>query len=79
MKIYYCGKSLFRIHTIGGTTGRDKKSPRQHDFKHKDTGEALWLDSDIPDWITRRLEFFDQRNRCYDEEKSRRGRLSDYI
>ncbi|KAG7568224.1 hypothetical protein ISN45_Aa04g010570, partial [Arabidopsis thaliana x Arabidopsis arenosa] len=58
---------------------RDKKSPRQHDFKHKDTGEALWLDSDIPDWITRRLKFFDQRNRCYDEEKSRRGRLSDYI
>ncbi|KAG7599709.1 Nucleic acid-binding OB-fold [Arabidopsis suecica] len=58
---------------------RDKKNPTQPDFKHKDTGEALWLDSDIPDWITRRLELFDQRNRCYDEEKTRRGRLSEWI
>ncbi|AEE32204.1 Primosome PriB/single-strand DNA-binding protein [Arabidopsis thaliana] len=58
---------------------RNKKNPKQPDFKHKDTGEALWLCSDLPDWITRRLELFDQKNRFYDEEKTRRDRLSDYI
>lgn len=58
---------------------RNKTYPGQPDFKHKSTGEALWLDSDIPDWITRRLELLDQRKRCYDEEKTRSGRLSDWI
>ncbi|KAL0712032.1 hypothetical protein Bca4012_019010 [Brassica carinata] len=35
---------------------KSKTNPRQPDFKHKDTGEALWLDSDVPVWVTRQLE-----------------------
>ncbi|KAL1214167.1 Protein OSB1 [Cardamine amara subsp. amara] len=58
---------------------KNKTNPRQPDFKHKRTGEALWLVSDLPDWITRQLELLDQRKRCYDEEKTRRGHFSDWI
>ncbi|KFK29078.1 hypothetical protein AALP_AA7G086000 [Arabis alpina] len=60
---------------------RDKMNSRKPDFKHKYTGEALWLDSDKPDWVTRQLELLDQRTaekNCY-AEKTRRGRLSDWI
>ncbi|XP_010500296.1 PREDICTED: protein OSB1, mitochondrial-like isoform X1 [Camelina sativa] len=58
---------------------RSKKNPRQPDFKHKDTGEALWLGSDLPDWVIRRLELLDQR-KCFDnEEKTRRGSLSEWL
>ncbi|KAL6519390.1 hypothetical protein OROGR_018710 [Orobanche gracilis] len=32
-----------------------KKNPRSPDFKHKETGEGLWL-SDSPDWVLSRLE-----------------------
>ncbi|CAM0885195.1 unnamed protein product [Alopecurus aequalis] len=30
----------------------DKRSPKAPDFKHKDTGEALWLSPKTPSWIT---------------------------
>ncbi|KAK2398512.1 protein OSB1, mitochondrial [Trifolium repens] len=36
-----------------------KKNPNQPDFKHKDTGEALWLKKDDPPWVTRQLELLD--------------------
>ncbi|CAB4265827.1 unnamed protein product [Prunus armeniaca] len=39
----------------------DKLNPRQPDFKHKDTGEALWLSSGDPPWIKRQLELLDTR------------------
>ncbi|VVA92680.1 unnamed protein product [Arabis nemorensis] len=61
---------------------RNKKNPRQPDFKHKDTREALWLNSDKPDWVTRQLELLDQRTAeksCYDDKRTRSGRLSDWI
>ncbi|KAK6126198.1 hypothetical protein DH2020_040079 [Rehmannia glutinosa] len=32
----------------------DKRNPRAPDFKHKETGEGLWL-SDTPDWALSRL------------------------
>ncbi|KAG8374255.1 hypothetical protein BUALT_Bualt11G0112400 [Buddleja alternifolia] len=32
----------------------DKRNPRAPDFKHKETGEGLWM-SDIPDWALSRL------------------------
>lgn len=38
-----------------------KVNPRQPDFKHKDTGETLWLCSDDPPWIQRQLELLDSR------------------
>ena len=31
---------------------QDKRNPRAPDFRHKDSGDALWLDSrDRPPWI----------------------------
>ncbi|KAI5002132.1 hypothetical protein ZWY2020_026782 [Hordeum vulgare] len=30
----------------------DKRSPKAPDFKHKDTGEALWLSPRTPSWVT---------------------------
>ncbi|XP_056167166.1 protein OSB1, mitochondrial-like isoform X2 [Syzygium oleosum] len=38
-----------------------KVNPRQPDFKHRDTGESLWLCSDDPPWIQRQLELLDSR------------------
>ncbi|GJT48410.1 OSB1, mitochondrial-like protein [Tanacetum coccineum] len=38
-----------------------KVNPRQPDFKHKSTGEALWLSSRDPPWVTRQLELQDSR------------------
>lgn len=38
-----------------------KVNPRQPDFKHKSTGEALWLSSHDPPWVTRQLELQDSR------------------
>lgn len=61
---------------------RNKMNPKQPDFKHKDTGEALWLDSDKPVWVTRQLELLDQRTAeksYYDDERTRRGRLSEWV
>ncbi|KAJ4838267.1 hypothetical protein Tsubulata_022907 [Turnera subulata] len=39
----------------------NKKHSRFPDFKHKDTGEALWLSENDPPWIKRQLEFLDSR------------------
>ncbi|KAG2325082.1 hypothetical protein Bca52824_007810 [Brassica carinata] len=61
---------------------KSKTNPRQSGFKHKDTGEALWLDSDVPVWVTRQRELYDQSNSnksCYDQEQTGRGRLGDWV
>ncbi|KAL0715716.1 hypothetical protein Bca4012_065038 [Brassica carinata] len=61
---------------------KSKTNPRQPDFTHKDTSEALWLDSDVPVWVTRQLELYDQSNSnksCYDHEQTDRGRLGDWV
>ncbi|XP_021820893.1 protein OSB1, mitochondrial-like [Prunus avium] len=39
----------------------DKLNPRQPDFKHKDTGESLWLSPGDPPWIKGQLELLDTR------------------
>ncbi|KAJ9560003.1 hypothetical protein OSB04_005163 [Centaurea solstitialis] len=38
-----------------------KTNPRQPDFKHKGTGEALWLKSSDPPWVMRQLQLQDSR------------------
>ncbi|EOY14592.1 Primosome PriB/single-strand DNA-binding, putative [Theobroma cacao] len=38
---------------------KSKKNPRQPDFKHKDTGEALWLSPNDPPWIKKQLQLLD--------------------
>ncbi|KAJ4760701.1 Single-stranded DNA-binding protein [Rhynchospora pubera] len=40
----------------------NKKNPNAPDFKHKDTGEALWLNSKyIPPWVNSQLEILDSK------------------
>lgn len=38
-----------------------KVNPWLPDFKHKDTGEALWLNPNDPPWIKRQLELLDTK------------------
>lgn len=38
-----------------------KTNPKQPDFKHRDTGEALWLSKHDPPWVTKQLELHDSK------------------
>ncbi|XP_031273386.1 protein OSB1, mitochondrial-like [Pistacia vera] len=40
---------------------KNKLSPGSPDFKHKDTGEALWLKPNDPPWIKRQLQLLDSK------------------
>ncbi|KAB1220392.1 Protein OSB1, mitochondrial [Morella rubra] len=40
---------------------RRKKTEKHPDFKHKDTGEALWLNPNDPPWIKRQLQILDTK------------------
>lgn len=41
---------------------KNKKNPKYPDFKHKDTGEALWVDARYnPPWVKSQLEILDSR------------------
>ncbi|KAL5780357.1 hypothetical protein ACOSQ2_011094 [Xanthoceras sorbifolium] len=40
---------------------KDKKTPKAPDFKHKDTGEALWLNPNDPPWIKKQLRLIDSK------------------
>ncbi|KAJ3687408.1 hypothetical protein LUZ61_016572 [Rhynchospora tenuis] len=40
----------------------NKKNPNAPDFKHKDTGEALWISSKyIPPWVNSQIEILDSK------------------
>jgi hypothetical protein len=36
-----------------------KRTANQPDFKHKSTGEALWIRSDDPPWVKKQLDLYD--------------------
>ncbi|KAI4316748.1 hypothetical protein L6164_024696 [Bauhinia variegata] len=38
-----------------------KVNPKQPDFKHKDTGEVLWLSQRDPPWVKRQLQLLDSK------------------
>lgn len=38
-----------------------KTNPRAPDFKHKDTGEVLWLKDTDPPWVRKQLQLQDSR------------------
>lgn len=39
-----------------------KRNPKAPDFKHKDTGEALWIEGrSTPSWVNSQLEIMDSR------------------
>ncbi|CAJ2675492.1 unnamed protein product [Trifolium pratense] len=57
---------------------KGKKNPKQPDFKHKDTGEALWLKKDDPPWVTRQLELLDS-NIAEGRFAGRRSRVTAWV
>ncbi|KAE8659081.1 Nbs-lrr resistance protein isoform 1 [Hibiscus syriacus] len=59
---------------------KSKKKPSQPDFKHKDTGEALWLNPDDPPWIRKQLELLDSRlAQGVGDQVSRHNRISEWV
>lgn len=38
-----------------------KKNPKQPDFRHKSTGEVLWLNASNPPWVKKQVELLDSR------------------
>ncbi|KAL3617817.1 Protein osb1, mitochondrial-like [Castilleja foliolosa] len=38
-----------------------KLNPKAPDFKHKDTGEVLWLNDNDPPWVHKQLQLLDSR------------------
>ncbi|XP_060199512.1 protein OSB1, mitochondrial-like [Lycium barbarum] len=40
---------------------KGKVNPKYPDFKHRDTGEVLWLRTDDPPWIKKQLDILDSR------------------
>lgn len=52
-----------------------KKSPRSPDFKHKTTGEALWING-CPDWVRLRLEVLASKSQTPKEEERNAGHSS---
>ncbi|KAA8528571.1 hypothetical protein F0562_035926 [Nyssa sinensis] len=58
-----------------------KVKPNYPDFKHKDTGEALWLSTNDPPWIKRQLQLQDYRlaEGGQGEDVSYRSRVSEWV
>lgn len=51
---------------------RNKRNPKAPDFKHKDTGEALWIDGrSTPPWVKSQLEILDMRMGSYTGQNGR--------
>lgn len=62
---------------------RRKQNSREPDFRHKDTGEALWLHSSDPPWIKRQLQLLDSKMEeqgLGEEERSKsRSRVCNWV
>ncbi|KAL2504175.1 Protein OSB1 [Abeliophyllum distichum] len=49
---------------------KSKPRPNFPDFKHKDTGEALWLQDNDPPWIKQQLQLYESRLRVRSPENT---------
>ncbi|KAI3526662.1 hypothetical protein L1887_05922 [Cichorium endivia] len=50
---------------------KNKRSPNYPDFKHKDTGEALWVEGRYnPSWVKSQLSILDSRMESFQEQKA---------
>ncbi|KAK8646566.1 hypothetical protein V6N13_120349 [Hibiscus sabdariffa] len=58
---------------------KSKKNRRQPDFKHKDTGEALWLSPKDPPWIKKQLELLDSNLALGVCNRVSRRRISEWV
>ncbi|XP_030497295.1 protein OSB2, chloroplastic isoform X2 [Cannabis sativa] len=52
---------------------RNKRNPKYPDFKHKDTGEALWIEGrSNPPWVKSQLAILDSRMGSFNDQDSSR-------
>ncbi|XP_039001063.1 protein OSB2, chloroplastic-like, partial [Hibiscus syriacus] len=52
---------------------QNKRNPKYPDFKHKDTGEALWIEGrNTPHWVKSQLEILDSRMSSLQDEDERK-------
>ncbi|KAJ7966663.1 Protein OSB1, mitochondrial [Quillaja saponaria] len=58
-----------------------KNNPRQPDFKHRDTDEALWLNQNDPPWVKRQLQLLDLKmdERGQGEHVNTHSRVSSWV
>ncbi|CAK7346488.1 unnamed protein product [Dovyalis caffra] len=50
---------------------KDKRNPKYPDFKHKDTGEALWVEGRYnPPWVKSQLDILDERMESFHDQDS---------
>ncbi|XP_028807955.1 protein OSB1, mitochondrial [Neltuma alba] len=51
---------------------KNKRNPKYPDFKHKDTGEALWVEGrSNPPWVKSQLEIMDTRMELFPDQNAR--------
>lgn len=55
-----------------------KLNPKQPDFKHKDTGEVLWLSKYDPPWVQRQLQLLDSKH-AIGGSIGHRSRVSNWV
>ncbi|XP_020238246.1 protein OSB1, mitochondrial isoform X2 [Cajanus cajan] len=55
-----------------------KLNPKQPDFKHKDTGEVLWLSNYDPPWVQRQLQLLDSKH-AIGGSIGHRSRVSNWV
>lgn len=59
---------------------KSKKKPLQPDFRHKDTGEALWLHHNDPPWVKKQLDLLDSKLADgVGDQVSPRRRVSEWV
>ncbi|KAJ8749532.1 hypothetical protein K2173_025727 [Erythroxylum novogranatense] len=50
---------------------KNKKNPKYPDFKHKDTGEALWVEGRYnPPWVKSQLAILDEKMQSFGDQES---------
>jgi hypothetical protein len=58
---------------------KNKKNSASPDFKHKDTGEALWLSPNDPPWIKRQIQLLDLNIAVQHQERGAGFRVSHWV
>ncbi|XP_061960961.1 protein OSB1, mitochondrial-like [Populus nigra] len=58
---------------------KNKKNSVSPDFKHKDTGEALWLSPNDPPWVKRQIQLLDLSMAVQHQERGAGPRVSHWV
>lgn len=57
----------------------NKKNSASPDFKHKDTGEALWLSPNDPPWVKRQIQLLDLNMAVQHQERGAGSGVSHWV